>query len=130
MTDHVASIEDLGPNAGLVDEMYRLYLENPNAVSEGWRDFFADYRPRSEVPPTQPAPAAPAAPVAPAPAPEPLPNPATNDGGRAPVTLDGEAPEALRGASARVVENMEASLGVPTATSVRAVPARLLEVNR
>jgi 2-oxoglutarate dehydrogenase E1 component len=36
----------------------------------------------------------------------------------------------LRGASARVVENMEASLGVPTATSVRAVPAKLLEVNR
>ena len=36
----------------------------------------------------------------------------------------------LRGASARVVQNMEASLDVPTATSVRAVPAKLLADNR
>jgi multifunctional 2-oxoglutarate metabolism enzyme len=36
----------------------------------------------------------------------------------------------LRGAAARIVANMEASLGVPTATSVRVVPAKLLEVNR
>ena len=36
----------------------------------------------------------------------------------------------LRGAAARVVANMTASLGVPTATSFRVVPARLLEVNR
>ena len=52
------------------------------------------------------------------------------DGTRPPVILDGETPEPLRGASARVVENMEASLGVPTATSVRTVPAKLLEINR
>ena len=36
----------------------------------------------------------------------------------------------IRGAAARIVENMEASLGVPTATSARVIPARLLEVNR
>ncbi len=36
----------------------------------------------------------------------------------------------LRGPAARVVTNMEASLGVPTATSVRAVPAKLLIDNR
>ncbi len=46
------------------------------------------------------------------------------------------APEAveqtvrLRGPSARVVTNMEASLTVPTATSVRAVPAKLMVDNR
>lgn len=38
--------------------------------------------------------------------------------------------KALRGASARVVTNMESSLQVPTATSVRAVPAKLLIDNR
>jgi multifunctional 2-oxoglutarate metabolism enzyme len=37
---------------------------------------------------------------------------------------------ALRGASARIVANMESSLAVPTATSVRAVPAKLLVDNR
>jgi len=36
----------------------------------------------------------------------------------------------LRGASARVVTNMETSLTVPTATSVRTVPAKLLIDNR
>jgi multifunctional 2-oxoglutarate metabolism enzyme len=36
----------------------------------------------------------------------------------------------LRGASARVVTNMESSLELPTATSVRAVPAKLLVDNR
>ena len=38
--------------------------------------------------------------------------------------------EPLRGAAARIVANMEASLDVPTATSFRDVPAKLLEVNR
>ncbi len=43
------------------------------------------------------------------------------------------APEAvvrLRGAAARTAENMAASLGVPTATSVRSIPAKLLADNR
>jgi 2-oxoglutarate decarboxylase len=36
----------------------------------------------------------------------------------------------LRGAAARIVQNMAASLSVPTATSVRAVPAKLIADNR
>ncbi|MDQ1695743.1 MAG: multifunctional 2-oxoglutarate metabolism enzyme, partial [Frankiaceae bacterium] len=36
----------------------------------------------------------------------------------------------LRGAAARIVANMEASLALPTATSVRAIPAKLLIDNR
>src|SRR5690606_21359173 len=36
----------------------------------------------------------------------------------------------LRGVAARIAENMDESLSVPTATSVRAVPAKLLEDNR
>ncbi len=45
---------------------------------------------------------------------------------------DSDEPEVepLRGVAARIVTNMEASLGVPTATSFREVPAKLLEVNR
>ncbi|MDX1748568.1 MAG: 2-oxo acid dehydrogenase subunit E2, partial [Halobacteriales archaeon] len=39
-------------------------------------------------------------------------------------------PTRLRGVQATIVKNMEESLGVPTATSVRSVPAKLLEVNR
>jgi multifunctional 2-oxoglutarate metabolism enzyme len=36
----------------------------------------------------------------------------------------------LRGVAARVVQSMEGSLTVPTATSVRAVPAKLMIDNR
>jgi len=116
MSDGTASIGDLGPNAGLVDEMYRQYRENPQAVSAGWREFFEDYTPRGEPAPAPAPAAAPAAPSAKAEA--------------GPVLLEGEHAEPLRGAAARIVENMEASLGVPTATSVRTMPAKLLEVNR
>jgi 2-oxoglutarate dehydrogenase E1 component len=47
----------------------------------------------------------------------------------APVAHDGAA-SPLRGSAARAVSNMTASLAVPTATSFRVVPAKLLEVNR
>jgi 2-oxoglutarate dehydrogenase E1 component len=106
----------------MVEDMYREFVDHPESVSEAWREFFADYVPREAAPAPASAPAAPAA-AAPAPAKAPA-------SGTTAVVLDGETPSVLRGASARIVENMEASLGVPTATSVRTVPAKLLEINR
>uniref|UniRef100_UPI0035CB583D multifunctional oxoglutarate decarboxylase/oxoglutarate dehydrogenase thiamine pyrophosphate-binding subunit/dihydrolipoyllysine-residue succinyltransferase subunit n=1 Tax=uncultured Jatrophihabitans sp. TaxID=1610747 RepID=UPI0035CB583D len=52
--------------------------------------------------------------------------------GTAPTThtIDNAGTATLRGAAARVVTNMEQSLHVPTATSVRAVPAKLIADNR
>ena len=47
----------------------------------------------------------------------------------APAVEEGTATP-LRGAASAVVKNMQASLEVPTATSVRAVPAKLLADNR
>ena len=105
----------VGPNAWLVDEMHEQYLSDPASVSDSWRDFFADYR-RDAAPQT--APIAPSPPVV---APRPITAPA--------VVAEPEG-DAIRGAAARIVQNMEASLGVPTATSFRSVPAKLLEVNR
>src|SRR4051794_19188843 len=61
-------------------------------------------------------------PAAPAPKPAARPAPA--------ATSDGPKRVPLRGAAASVVKNMNASLTVPTATSVRAVPAKLLADNR
>jgi 2-oxoglutarate decarboxylase len=118
----------LGPNAWLVDEMYEQYLADPGSVSPSWREFFADYRRTTDrpAPAGAPAPAAPAEPAAPARAPAPAPAPAGAPAAAPPA----EPGEPLRGAAARIVENMEASLGVPTATSFRDVPAKLLEINR
>ncbi len=121
--------EDLGPNSGLVEEMYRQYLENPGSVSASWQDFFADYAPRGATPATVVVPAtAPPAPTTTVPAATAAKAKAT--GPSAPPVMDGETAAPLRGSAARVVENMEASLQVPTATSVRTVAAKLLEVNR
>ncbi len=132
-----------GPNAWLVDDMYERYLADPTSVSESWREFFADYRPapvpappatpisgpgqgaQPEVEPAGPVPAAAAPAASTTPTGEVPAAPAS-----APVREEAEQPVLLRGAASRIVANMEASLGVPTATSVRSVPARLLEVNR
>ena len=99
-----------GPNAWLVDDMYDRFLADPTSVAESWREFFADYQ-RSTVPTV--ATTTPTATTAP----------------KSPSVIDVEATP-LRGAAARIVTNMNASLAVPTATSVRTVSARLLEINR
>src|SRR3954468_7558229 len=116
------SSQALGPNEWLVDEMYEQYRADPSSVSQSWQEFFADYR-RDDAGP------APAPVVAEEPPPAPpvaKPKERVPDAGK---ESDGEV-QPLRGAAARIVANMEASLGVPTATSFREVPARLLEVNR
>ncbi len=143
--------EQFGPNEWLVEEMYNRFLDDPTAVDPAWHEFFADYRPAEtpgEVATTTigngsaPAPAAaPPAPdsngsaarVAAKPRPATPAKPAagstTQAAKAAPVGSDGEV-TTLRGAASAVVRNMNASLSVPTATSVRAVPAKLLADNR
>src|SRR4051812_2101906 len=56
----------------------------------------------------------------------------TSEEGRAPEPQSASPAQSkpLKGAAARVVANMEASLTVPTATSVRVIPAKLLIDNR
>ena len=124
-----AQEQRFGPNEWLVDEIYQQYLADKNSVDPAWWDFFADYTPaegsalRSALAhangSTTPAVEVIAAPVQAA-TPAPLPQPAA----------EGAEVATLRGPAARVVGNMEASLAVPTATSVRGVPAKLLMDNR
>ena len=125
---------DFGPNEWLVDELYQRYLADPSSVAMAWWNFFADYQPPagSPAPAAEPAtaaagsaPAAPAAPAEPAPAAAAQPRPAAEPA----VAVDGTQTR-LRGAAARTADNMAASLTVPTATSVRSIPAKLLSDNR
>ena len=102
----------VGQNAWLVDEMHRQFLADSTSVSESWQDFFSDYRPDRALGETgAPGRRLQAVPQEPE-SPEPLPG------------------QPMRGASARIARNMEASLAVPTATSFREIPAKLLDVNR
>ena len=120
MTQFGGAGGSFGPNAWLVDDMYDRFLADPASVSDSWREFFADYRP---APVPAPVPAVPAQAQATAPASAAPSPPQASEAGEEQATV-------LRGAASRIVANMEASLAVPTATSVRTVPARLLEVNR
>ncbi|MES4888855.1 multifunctional oxoglutarate decarboxylase/oxoglutarate dehydrogenase thiamine pyrophosphate-binding subunit/dihydrolipoyllysine-residue succinyltransferase subunit [Streptomyces sp. NPDC096012] len=91
--------------------------------------------PAAPKPAAAPAPApAPAAKAAPAPAKPATPAqaPAQPKAKAAPATEAPDGPEyvTLRGPSAAVAKNMNASLELPTATSVRAVPVKLLFDNR
>ena len=38
-------MSSLGYNTGYIEEIYNQYLQDPQSVSESWRDFFADYQP-------------------------------------------------------------------------------------
>jgi 2-oxoglutarate dehydrogenase E1 component len=133
-----------GPNEWLVYEMYQSYLKDPNSVDKAWWDFFADYSPGAtpvnsarptEAPAGSDGTAAPAA-AAPAPAassdPAPTRRPEETPSESAAAAAPATAPPSrtLKGAAARTVSNMEASLHVPTATSVRGIPAKLLIDNR
>ena len=90
----------LGPNMWLIDEMYRRYRDDPDAVSEAWKEFFEDFHPAAEEPaPTERE----GGPPASGPAAKEIPPGA----------------ERLRFGRERIVKNMKASLELPTATSFR-----------
>src|SRR5262245_29116120 len=123
-----------GANSWLVEEMYEQYRADPDSVGESWREFFEDYRsmPAAAHPELvrEPVPVAPDAPAEPAPAPAPTTTAPAAAPTPTPAPASGEDGELIKGVGAVIVKNMEASLDVPTATSFRNVPAKLLEVNR
>ncbi|MDQ4033529.1 MAG: multifunctional oxoglutarate decarboxylase/oxoglutarate dehydrogenase thiamine pyrophosphate-binding subunit/dihydrolipoyllysine-residue succinyltransferase subunit [Actinomycetota bacterium] len=131
-TPHDRSAQ-FGPNEWLVEEMYEQFLANPSTVDPAWHEFFGDYRPAPRG----------ANGEAPLPKQPPVPSSKIARSTRATTTeqavrlaeqhddnLEHDTTTPLRGAAARVVANMETSLALPTATSVRAVPAKLLADNR
>ncbi|NNE33867.1 MAG: multifunctional oxoglutarate decarboxylase/oxoglutarate dehydrogenase thiamine pyrophosphate-binding subunit/dihydrolipoyllysine-residue succinyltransferase subunit, partial [Rhodothermales bacterium] len=129
----------LGFNTGYIEELYTQYLTDRNSVSQSWQDFFADYRPSESYQAAALARATREA--AQAPPETPVSKPVAGGNGAVDakaaeptVTEPVQHPEddwvALRGPAAKIVENMEASIGVPTATSVRTIPVKLLSENR
>ena len=116
----------LGFNSGYVEELYKRFLENPESVSASWRDFFADYDPGdAAVPESEPTLTIPPTLAEPK-----VDVPVQTSGDGAPAQPSDAKVQSIRGAGARIVENMEASLAIPTATSVRALSVKLLLENR
>ena len=156
-SDPATSQANFGANEWLVEELYQRYLADPGSVDRAWWSFFADYTPAlangtgpqpvitapappqpSQAPPPPPPQAAPAR-YAPGRRPPP---PRRAPGRRPPQAAAAPSPRphprswrarrsaGCAAAAARTVTNMTASLSVPTATSVRSVPAKLLADNR
>ena len=119
-------VSEFGANASYVADLLNRYKANPAAVDDEWRSYFRERFGEPEggspTPSQTAAPGPPAAPAATA-----APRTAAPAPAQPPVSGD-RAP--LRGVAARIAENMQASLSVPTATTQRQIPVKLLDENR
>ncbi|WP_309712820.1 2-oxo acid dehydrogenase subunit E2, partial [Pseudolysinimonas sp.] len=138
----ITSEEEFGANEWLVDEMYERYLADKNSVDQSWWPVLEQRRTGASPAPTDPAPAdpAPTTPVVQAPATGATPVARTTNAPAKPQPIPADAPQVapaadsveedivtqLKGMQKTLATNMDASLTVPTATSVRTIPAKLM----
>jgi multifunctional 2-oxoglutarate metabolism enzyme len=104
----VKSDPQKGINSWLEDELYQQYLNDHGAVDESWRHVFEGAKGNGS----------PAAPPKPAEVKLPTGVPAT------------EEMIPMRGAAARIAQNMNASVEIPLATSQRTIPVKVIDENR
>ena len=125
--------EEFGANAAYVQGLLDRFRSNPELVDDSWRAYFNELlvtdgassvqssgngqKPAQVTTNSKPVAATSAAAVERKPAAPPA------------VTVDGEV-TAIKGPALKIVENMETSLSVPTATSERRIPVKLLDENR
>ncbi|RGE24347.1 multifunctional oxoglutarate decarboxylase/oxoglutarate dehydrogenase thiamine pyrophosphate-binding subunit/dihydrolipoyllysine-residue succinyltransferase subunit [Leucobacter sp. wl10] len=147
-TGQAGPAEDFGANEWLVDELWKQYQVDKNSVDRSWWPVLEQYG--ASAAPSAPTPAQGQPAVAVGPSTTPITTPAqpartTNAAPReTPIPADAPhtAPRAdavdsqedavtpLRGMARTLSKNMDQSLTVPTATSVRTIPAKLLIDNR
>ncbi|MBD7957174.1 multifunctional oxoglutarate decarboxylase/oxoglutarate dehydrogenase thiamine pyrophosphate-binding subunit/dihydrolipoyllysine-residue succinyltransferase subunit [Microbacterium sp. Sa4CUA7] len=143
---------EFGANAWLVDELYEQFKADKNSVDKAWWPVLEAYQPENAAPAaggeatstaapaadphpvTAPIPVIGAQPVArttakPA-APQPIPAQAQDRAPREPDESREDIVTPLRGMPKTLAANMDESLTVPTATSVRTIPAKLMIDNR
>ncbi len=111
--------ENFGANSSYVEGLYARFSADPASVDESWRIYFRDLTAGTNGT---------AASAATEPAPAKMTEPAVK-AVEIPVPKEAEV-RAITGASKKIVENMETSLTVPTATSFRSVPVKVLAENR
>jgi 2-oxoglutarate decarboxylase len=113
--------QEYGVNAGYVEELFEHWKLDASTVDEAWRTIFerstghAGGQPAAEPP--APTPALPS-------------SDARAEAAVAPDRDEDGELELLSGIAGRIASNMEASLEMPTATSVRTLPCKVLTENR
>ncbi len=120
--------DDFGANATYVEDLLRQFQHNPNSIDEEWGDYFQsllgdDGSVKTESGTTNGAAAVQVRAEQPAAAATPRPAPAAAE------PTVGERTQ-IRGPALKIVENMESSLRVPTATSARQIQIKVLDENR
>ena len=146
--DNSQSSQEFGANQWLVDEMYGQWLVSPDSVDKEWLPILERYHQEKLGQPVAPIVSAPAAtdlanettPTGSVPLvarttrveAKPQPIPAQAPTSSVPVVMEEAEDQVniLKGMSKTLAANMDASLSIPTATSVRAIPAKLLIDNR
>ncbi len=120
-------LESFGQNTNYVWDVLQEYLENPNSVNEPWKNLFDEIVETHSISSLK----------------EMAQNRKTpnfyngNSNGHHTTekisstssTIQQNA-KAISGVAAKIVENMEASLSIPTATSLRTIPVKILDENR
>ena len=108
--------ENFGANATYVQGLLARFQKDPKSVDESWQTFFGDLLGSNGQGAAEVRVEAKAKPAA--------------VSESKPVVSTVENARPITGPAKKIVENMEQSLTVPTATSVRSMPVKLLEENR
>jgi multifunctional 2-oxoglutarate metabolism enzyme len=137
--------EVFGPNSALVEELYSQFRADPDSVPNHWRDYFKEMeggadslqaaekhrepaaqeksvehaKPKSQSEPVEAKEDA-----------KEKPKPTKSDSSASKPALEGEVLNHLKGVAGKIAENMEISLEIPTATSLRVIPVKMLWEDR
>lgn len=122
-----------GPNSALVEELYNQYKTNPASVPSHWSSYFAELESDHSEESLS---------VDPTPVllePKPTKSETNGESGTTPqiskttekkeISPQGEQ-EKIKGVAAKIVTNMESSLEIPTATSLRVIPVKMMFEDR
>ncbi|WP_018126828.1 multifunctional oxoglutarate decarboxylase/oxoglutarate dehydrogenase thiamine pyrophosphate-binding subunit/dihydrolipoyllysine-residue succinyltransferase subunit [Balneola vulgaris] len=113
-----------GPNSALVEELYNQYQQNPESVPVHWRNFFDEQDGKTSNGSSSSAPKSSTQEAAkPAPAKK-------SDAPKSANVPKGAELEKIKGVATKIVENMDQSLEVPTATSLRVLPVKMMIEDR
>jgi 2-oxoglutarate dehydrogenase E1 component len=99
-------IEKFGANTWFVESVFNTYKENPDEIPEQWKNFFSNSSEDTKT------------------------NATLIKSIKYPDPSEGDEPKLISGSSARILDNMSYSLSIPTASSQRTIPVKLLEENR
>ena len=118
--------ESFGSNATYVEGLLDRYRANPDSVDDAWQVYFSELLNAPQESPAATTSVDVPKPEAEKPATSKPIAPSSTPGSIAP----GTGQRSIVGPAKKIVENMQLSLTVPTATSFRSIPVKVLEENR